>query len=106
MVLSSPTQPSIVSLLVVYSVSLLLADISFVVNTVAQFMSAPRISHLVAAKWILRYIKGPIDLSLTFTPQTAAAHLSAYSDADWAGCPDSYRSTIGYVITLGTNLIS
>ncbi|CAL2255255.1 unnamed protein product [Prunus armeniaca] len=69
-------------------------------------MSAPRISHLLAAKWILRYIKGTIDLSLTFTPQTAVARLSAYSKANWAGCPDSHRSTAGYVITLGTNLIS
>ncbi|KAI5349105.1 hypothetical protein L3X38_001992 [Prunus dulcis] len=57
-------------------------DISFVINTVAQFMSAPRTSHLVASKWILRYIKGTIDLGLTFTPQTAAARLSANSDAD------------------------
>ncbi|CAL9021646.1 unnamed protein product, partial [Prunus brigantina] len=81
-------------------------DISFAVNTVAQFMSAPRTPHLVAAKRILRYIKGTIDLGLSFTPQPAAARLSAYSDADWAGCPDSRRSTIGYVITLGTNLIS
>ncbi|CAL9022501.1 unnamed protein product [Prunus brigantina] len=81
-------------------------DISFAINTVAQFMSAPRTPHLVAAKRILRYIKGTIDLGLSFTPQTAAARLSAYSDADWAGCPDSRRSTTGYVITLGTNLIS
>ncbi|CAL8158058.1 unnamed protein product [Prunus armeniaca] len=81
-------------------------DISFAVNIVAQFMSAPRTPHLVAAKRILRYIKGTIDLGLSFTLQTAAAHLSAYSNADWAGCPDSRRSTTGYVITLGTNLIS
>ncbi|CAL9006757.1 unnamed protein product [Prunus brigantina] len=69
-------------------------------------MSAPRTPHLVATKQILRYIKGTIDLSLSFTPQTTAARLSAYSDADWAGCPNSRRSTTGYVITLGTNLIS
>ncbi|CAL8152338.1 unnamed protein product [Prunus armeniaca] len=69
-------------------------------------MSAPRISHLLAAKWILRYIKGTIDLSLTFTPQTVVARLSAYSKTNWAGCPDSHGSTTGYVITLGTNLIS
>ncbi|XP_020422709.1 uncharacterized protein LOC109949960 [Prunus persica] len=81
-------------------------DISFAVNTVAQFMSAPRTSHLVAAKRILRYIKGTIDLGLTFTSQIAAARLSAYSDTNWAGCPYSRRLTIGYVITLGTNLIS
>ncbi|KAI5323587.1 hypothetical protein L3X38_032659 [Prunus dulcis] len=81
-------------------------DISFAINTVARLMCAPPTSHLVAAKRILRYIKGTIDLDLTFTPQTAATRLSAYFDADCAGCLDSCRSTTGYVITLGTNLIS
>ncbi|CAL2261274.1 unnamed protein product [Prunus armeniaca] len=54
------------------------------------------------SKRILRYIKGTIDLGLTFTPQTATAHLFLYSDANWVGCLDSRWSTTGYVITLGT----
>lgn len=32
--------------------------------------------------------------------------VSAYDDADWAGCPDSCRSTSGYLVYLGTNLVS
>jgi len=32
--------------------------------------------------------------------------LTAYSDTDWAGCPDSRRSTSGYCIYLGDNLVS
>jgi hypothetical protein len=37
-----------------------------------------------------------------------ALHLSltAYSYADWAGCPDDRRSTTGYVVFLGRNLDS
>ncbi|KAJ9564143.1 hypothetical protein OSB04_000109 [Centaurea solstitialis] len=32
--------------------------------------------------------------------------LVAYSDADWGGCPDSRRSTSGYCVFLGDNLLS
>ncbi|KAK1647950.1 hypothetical protein QYE76_065755 [Lolium multiflorum] len=30
----------------------------------------------------------------------------AYSDADWAGCPDTRRSTSGFCVYLGDNLVS
>ncbi|XP_021827589.1 uncharacterized protein LOC110768200 [Prunus avium] len=81
-------------------------DISFAVNTVAQFMSSPRSTHMVAVKRILRYVKGTLDFGLTFQPQHASSRLLVYSDADWAGCPDLLRSTTGYLIYLGSNLIS
>ncbi|KAI5336302.1 hypothetical protein L3X38_015569 [Prunus dulcis] len=81
-------------------------DLAFAVNTVAQYMSAPRTSHMIAVKRILRYIKGTLDFGLTLCPQSSPARLTAYSDADWAGCPDSHRSTTGYLIYLGNNLIS
>lgn len=81
-------------------------DLAFAVNTVAQFMSTPRSSHMIAVKRILRYLKGTIDFGLTLRPQSLSTRISAYSDADWAGCPDSRRSTTGYLIYLGSNLIS
>ncbi|XP_024178244.1 uncharacterized mitochondrial protein AtMg00810-like [Rosa chinensis] len=81
-------------------------DIAFVVNMVSQFMSQPRVPHLIAAKRILRYVKGTLGHGLLFTSQRQPVTLSAYSDADWAGCPTTRRSTSSYRVFLGSNLIS
>lgn len=32
--------------------------------------------------------------------------LVVYTDADWVGCPDTRRSTSGYAVYLGDNLVS
>ena len=67
-------------------------------------MHAPREPHLQAAKRILRFLKATVSHGLWFTKGNV--HLTAYSDADWAGCPFDRRSTSGYCIFLGSNLIS
>ena len=56
-------------------------------------------------KRILRYVKGTLDLSLhlSHSPTTS---LTVYSDADWAGCPDTRRSTSRCCVYLGDNLVS
>ncbi|KAJ9547776.1 LOW QUALITY PROTEIN: hypothetical protein OSB04_020319 [Centaurea solstitialis] len=80
-------------------------DISYAVQQICMHMHAPRTSHFNALKRILRYIKGMLDhgLHLTKSPRNK---LIAYTDADWAGCPDTRRSTSGYCVYLGDNLIS
>ncbi|GJW88041.1 ribonuclease H-like domain-containing protein [Tanacetum coccineum] len=37
---------------------------------------------------------------------SSTTDLVAYSDADWAGCPTTRRSTSGYCVILGKNLLS
>lgn len=74
---------------------------AYVVSIVAQFISSPQVPHLVAAKRILRYAKGTLDQGRTFCPQTRSTCLCACSNEDWAGCPDTCRSTSGYLIYIG-----
>ncbi|XP_042955114.1 uncharacterized mitochondrial protein AtMg00810-like [Carya illinoinensis] len=85
--------------------SLTRPDISFSVNKVCQFMYSPKLPHWSAVKRILRYLKGTINYGVHFSSQSPFI-LQAYSDADWAGCPDDRRSTGGFCTFLGTYLIS
>ncbi|CAH9106734.1 unnamed protein product [Cuscuta europaea] len=55
---------------------------------------------------ISRYLQGTISHGLHLQPSTHPHSVLAYSDADWAVCPDTSRSTSGYAVFLGPNLIS
>ena len=92
-------------------------DIAFAVNKLAQFMHAPTQTHWTTVKRLLRYLKHTIHFGLTFRRKqhlhlqaysdvTPPLDLRAYSDADWAGNQDSYKSTIVFVLFLGGNPIS
>ena len=80
-------------------------DISYAVQQICLHMHDPREPHLAALKWILRYLRGTLDFGLLLR-WSASADLVVYTDADWAGCPDTRRSTSGYAVFLGDNLIS
>jgi histone deacetylase 1/2 len=80
-------------------------DISYAVNKVCQYLHAPTTAHLTAAKRILRYVKHTITVGLTIA-KSPSSMVSAFSDADWAGCIDDRRSTGGFVVFFGPNLIS
>ncbi|GKG27691.1 ribonuclease H-like domain-containing protein, partial [Tanacetum coccineum] len=49
-------------------------------------MHDARGSHFFAMKHILRYVRGTIDHGLQIHVSTTA-QLTAYTNADWAGCP-------------------
>jgi len=85
--------------------SLTRPDLGFAVNRVCQFMHRPTTLHWQAVKRILRYLKHTVSHGLLLH-HTKSTSLQAYSDADWAGCPDDCRSTGAYCIFLGSNLIS
>ena len=56
-------------------------------------------------KRILRYVKGTVSLGVQLCAISSPT-ISAYSDADWARCPDTRRSTSGFCVFLGSSLIS
>jgi hypothetical protein len=80
-------------------------DIAYAVQQVCLHMHDPKEHHHVAMKRILRYLQGTLDLGFHLH-RTSPDDLTVYSDADWAGCPDTRRSTSGYGVFLGDNLIS
>ena len=80
-------------------------DISFAVNKVCQFLSAPTDVLWSAVKRILRYVKETLNTGLSIC-RSSSTELSVYTDAELAGCPDDRRSTGGYAIFYGPNLVS
>jgi hypothetical protein len=81
------------------------SDISFAVNKVCQFLHAPTMVHWAAVKRILRYLKSCTRVGLRII-KSRSLLVTGFSDADWAGSLDDHRSTGGYAIFLGTNLVS
>ncbi|XP_070054988.1 uncharacterized mitochondrial protein AtMg00810-like [Nicotiana tomentosiformis] len=80
-------------------------DICFTVQVLSQFMQQPKRSHWETILRMVRYIKRSPGLGV-FLSQTSATQLTAYCGSDWAACPNTRRSVIGYVIKLGDSLIS
>nr|GEV00546.1 hypothetical protein [Tanacetum cinerariifolium] len=68
------------------------SDISYVVQQVCLYMHYPREPQFLALKRILRYVRGTLDFGLQLYASSTHS-LVAYSDADWADCPTTRRST-------------
>jgi hypothetical protein len=71
-------------------------DIAYAVNQACLYMQDPHEAHWNLVKRILRYLRGSISQGILISA-SPSTELKAYSDADWAGCPDTRRSTSGTV---------
>ena len=76
-------------------------DLGYIVHVLSRFMQDPGIQHWEGVKNVFKYLKGTVDLGITYGSSNCNAAnkhiLFMYSDSDWAGCKDTYKSTSGYV---------
>nr|GEX47681.1 hypothetical protein [Tanacetum cinerariifolium] len=79
-------------------------DLVFAVCMCARYQAKPTKKHLDALKWVFRYLKGTTNWGLWYPKDTVMA-LTAYADADQAGCQDTRRSTSESAQFLGDKLI-
>ncbi|GJR35090.1 copia-type pol polyprotein [Tanacetum coccineum] len=61
--------------------------------------------HLKEVKRIFRYLRGTINMGLWY-PKGSGFELTAFSDADHAGCVDTRKITFGGIQFLGDKLVS
>jgi hypothetical protein len=80
-------------------------DISYAVSVVSRYMHDPRSGHLDVVYRILRYLKSSPGKGLMFKSH-GHLNIEGYCDADWASCLDDRRSTSGYCVFVGGNLVS
>ena len=80
-------------------------DIALVVGVLGRYQSNPGIDHWRAAKKVMRYLQGTKDYMLIYR-RTYSLEVIDYSDADFASCADSRKSTSGYIFKLADGVVS
>ena len=80
-------------------------DIVYSVSVVSQYMSAPKVAHWAAVEQILCYLKGALARGILYSNHRHNK-IECFSDTNWAGSKEEERSTSGYRVFVGRNLIS
>ena len=81
------------------------SDIVYVVGVLGRYQSNPAMDHWRDAKKVMRYLQGTKDYMLMYR-QTDNLDLVGYSDANFASCVDSRKSTSGYIFIMVGGAVS
>jgi hypothetical protein len=81
------------------------SNICSIVNTLSQYMVAPKHVHLVAAKHVLRYLHGMVGYGLKYVSD-GKVKLQGYTNSDWARSAVDRKSTSGCCFSFGLGMIS
>lgn len=79
-------------------------DIAYAVSQLGRFNSAWTTTHWVAAKHVLRYLKGTRKLQISYDGDSLTP--KAFSDSDFSQCPLTRWSVSGFVVVLGGGPVS
>nr|GEU94427.1 retrovirus-related Pol polyprotein from transposon TNT 1-94 [Tanacetum cinerariifolium] len=80
-------------------------DLQFAICMCPRYQAQPTEKHLHAVKRIFRYLRGTVNQGLWYLKDSSIT-LTAFADANHAGCQDTRRSTSGSLQFLGDRLIS
>ncbi|CAL1403002.1 unnamed protein product [Linum trigynum] len=81
-------------------------DIMYFVCSLSRYMEAPTRLQMMAAKRVLRYLKGTINHGIWYKREGGEDCLQGYTDSAYAGDVDDRKSTSGYVFFLAGGAIS
>nr|GEV23940.1 retrovirus-related Pol polyprotein from transposon TNT 1-94 [Tanacetum cinerariifolium] len=80
-------------------------NLQFVICMCARYQARPKEKNLHAVKRIFRYLRGTVNRGLWY-PKDSSIALTAFADADHAGCQDTRCSTSGSLQFLRDKLLS
>lgn len=74
-------------------------NICYVVGIISRFKESPRVSHMLAAKHVLRYVKGTTNFGVLYPNETRCVDVDmiGFTDSDWKKDPDEKKNTASYV---------
>ena len=81
-------------------------DLAYALSAVSQHMHNPRDQHMNVVMRILGYLKNAPGKGILFAKIVDHQSIEVYTDADWVGTVDAMRSTSGYFIFVGGNLVT
>lgn len=80
-------------------------DLMYSVSLISIYMTQPTELHLMAAKRVLRYVKGTLNFGV-FYKKEGNKDLAAFTYSDYAGCLEDRKSTSGYVFLLSSGAVA
>ncbi|RDX85725.1 Copia protein, partial [Mucuna pruriens] len=81
------------------------SNIAYAISVVNQFMRDPKERHLQAVERILQYLKASPGKGLLLRKEGTLS-MEIYTDVDYAGSIMDRKSTLGYCMLLGGNLVT